>query len=234
MKPLISPPNLTERVYGAIVDEILDGTLEPGQHLVQEHLAAELGVSRQPIQQAMALLRADGLIEEAGRRGMTVARLDIARMRDHYEIRAVLDGYGARAAADAVASGRLNAASVAARFQAVLSDGVEAARSAAMRDQIRLDEEFHGLIYTFSGNAVLAETSNPNWRFLRRAMADVLRHAEPPQAIWDQHRMIAAAVTSGDAEQAETLAREHVRLASQLLSAALEERVTEATSKKAS
>ena len=59
-------PALGEQVYQAIVDEICDGTLEAGAHLVQEQLAARFGVSRQPVQQAMALLKADGLVEEAG------------------------------------------------------------------------------------------------------------------------------------------------------------------------
>ncbi len=53
---LQTAPSLTEQVYDAIVDEISDGRLAPGMHLVQEQLARRLGVSRQPVQQAMARL----------------------------------------------------------------------------------------------------------------------------------------------------------------------------------
>ncbi|NIR59688.1 MAG: GntR family transcriptional regulator, partial [Gammaproteobacteria bacterium] len=77
---------LAEQVYQAILDEICDGTLSPGAHLVQEQLAERLGVSRQPIQQAIALLKADGLVEEAGKRGVRVTPLDATAMRHHYEI----------------------------------------------------------------------------------------------------------------------------------------------------
>lgn len=228
MKPLDMFPSLTERVYGAILDEILDGVLEPGEHLIQEQLAADLGVSRQPIQQAMALLRADGLVEETGKRGLTVARLDSARMRHHYDVRAVLDGYGARSAASAVKSGTIASRNIESRARPLLEAGSTAVARGAVRDQIRFDEALHKLIYELSGNPILAETAEPNWRFLRRAMADVLRHAEPPQTIWNQHHAIMDAILSGDPEAAETLAKEHVQLAANLLSEALEERETEA------
>jgi DNA-binding GntR family transcriptional regulator len=224
MKPLETAPSLTERVYGAIVDDILDGVLAPGEHLVQEQLAADLGVSRQPVQQAMALLKADGLVEETGKRGLTVARLDPARMRDHYAVRAVLDGYGARAAARALAGRAVDAADFTARARAILSAGTAAVAAGSVRDQIRHDEAFHKLIYEFSGNPVLAETAAPNWRFLRRAMADVLRHAAPPGTIWLQHAAIVDAIASGDADRARTLAEDHVREAAALLSKALAER----------
>ena len=228
MKPLDMGPSLAERVYNAILDEILDGVLAPGEHLVQEQLAADLGVSRQPIQQAMALLKADGLVEETGKRGLTVARLDLTRMRHHYEIRAVLDGYGARTAAAAVKTGMIAVREFEARAQTILAAGASAVARGTVRDQIRHDEALHKLIYEFSSNPVLTETAAPNWRFLRRAMADVLRHAEPPQTIWDQHRAIIDAILSGDQEAAETLAKEHVRVAANLLSEALEEHASRA------
>ena len=188
IKPLDTTPNLTERVYNAIVDEILDGTLKPGQHLIQEQLAAELGVSRQPIQQAMALLRADGLVEETGRRGMTVTTLDVDRMRHHYEIRAVLDGFGARQAAGLCARDAGRARVFWMEAEVILTGGFTSVTAGHSSDQIRHDEMFHEMIYTRSGNPVLADTAGPNWRFLRRAMGDVLRHAAPPAAIWEEHQ----------------------------------------------
>ncbi len=92
-------PSLTDQVYNAIVDEICDGRVEPGTHFVQARLAERYGISRQPIQQAMARLKADGMVEELGRRGLFVAPLDPVRMRDHYGVRAALDGWPARTAA---------------------------------------------------------------------------------------------------------------------------------------
>ena len=83
MKPIETSPGRTELVYQAILDDIIDGALPPGTHLVQEQLAARLGVSRQPVQQAMALLKADGLVEQAPGRGLRVTSLNVELMQQH-------------------------------------------------------------------------------------------------------------------------------------------------------
>lgn len=221
MKPLDPATGLAERVYTAVLDDILDGALPAGTHLVQEHLASSLRVSRQPVQQAMALLKADGLVEEIGTRGVRVAALDLGRMQNHYDLRAVLDGYGARRAAARVQSGAVTAAKFKAQAKKILAAGVSAIRRGTVRDQIRQDEALHKLIYDASGNSTLEATAEPHWRFLRRAMADVLRHAAPPKTIWDQHSEIVEAIVTGDADLAGTLAEAHANVAATSLSDAL-------------
>ena len=94
MKPLVNAPSRTEQVYHAIRESICDCSLEPGMHLVQEDLAGTLGVSRQPVQQAMLLLKNDGLVVESGGRGLFVAPIDRESMEHHYQIRLVLDQLG--------------------------------------------------------------------------------------------------------------------------------------------
>ncbi|MDF1750855.1 MAG: GntR family transcriptional regulator [Alphaproteobacteria bacterium] len=205
-------------MYSAILDEILDGRLPTGAHLIQEQLATDLGVSRQPVQQAMALLKADGLVEEIGTRGLKVAALDFGRMNNHYDIRAVLDAYAARASAQRVRDQQINRAAVEERLGRILQAGRDAVRAASFSDQIRQDEAFHKCLYAYSGNAVLAESAEPHWRFLRRVMADVLRHAEPPPEIWDQHTEIAEAIVAGDPDLAQSLAQSHIDTAARKLS----------------
>lgn len=224
MKTLNVAPSLTDQVYRAIVDEIMEGRLLPGAHLVQEQLAAKLGVSRQPIQQAMALLKADGIVEEVGKRGLRVAKLDLGLMRCHYDIRLMLDGYAARGAADAVRSGTVDTAAARSEFDDILSTGAEAVRMQSVTDQIRYDQAFHKLIYDMSGNRVLRSTAEPNWRYLSRVMAEVLMHAETAQAIWDQHVAIMKAVLDGDTDKSGSLAEDHIRTASDSLTDALQRR----------
>jgi DNA-binding GntR family transcriptional regulator len=224
MKPLSQTAGLTERVYGAILEEILDGKLPTGAHLRQEQLAADLGVSRQPVQQAMVLLKADGLVEEIGTRGLKVAALDPRRMAHHYDIRAVLDEYAARSAARRVRDGEIDGAEVSDALNKILDAGTRAVAEGSFSEQIRRDEAFHKRVYEFSGNPVLLNTAEPHWRFLRRVMADVLRHAEPPPEIWDQHARIADAVVAGDPERAGRLARDHIETAARELSRSVAER----------
>ena len=69
LSQIASTPDLTEQVYQRLLYAICDGELAPGARLTQEELAAALGVSRQPILQALRLLKKDGFVSDAGRRG---------------------------------------------------------------------------------------------------------------------------------------------------------------------
>ncbi len=224
VKVLPPQPSLTQQVYEAIVEEICDGSLEAGAHLVQEQLAARFGVSRQPIQQAMALLKADGMVEEIGRRGLQVTPLDLALVRHHYDIRAALDGLAARAAAQRAAAVPGAASEIGLRGRAILKQGQSAVAAGDVAAQVRADAAFHGLIYESSGNPLLAGTAEPHWRFLRRAMGEVLRSVNAPQEIWRQHAGILGAIVGGDAADAERLAVEHDIVAARALCASLAER----------
>ncbi len=210
MRALRTAPGLAEQLYSAVLDEICDGALAPGAHLVQEQLAERFEVSRQPVQQAMALLKADGLVEDVGKRGLRVAALDLGRMQHHYEIRAALDALAARRAAERAQADAAVARDIGERGRAILADGARAVRDGAPREQIHHDEVFHKLIYEASGNPLMERTAETHWRFLRRVMGDVLRHAETPREIWRQHGEILAAVEAGDADLAEELARAHI------------------------
>jgi DNA-binding GntR family transcriptional regulator len=214
-------PGLAEQVYQAVLDEICDGRLPAGAHLVQEQLAERYGVSRQPVQQAMALLKADGLVEEVGKRGLRVTALDLARMRHHYEIRAALDGLAARTAAQRAMDDPAVAQEAKARGVKILEKGRHAVAQGATREQIRYDEDFHNLVYELSGNPLLPRTAESHWRFLRRVMGDVLRHAAPPPTIWQQHAAILEAIAAGDPALAEARATDHIRGAADLLAKAM-------------
>lgn len=214
-------PSLADQIYDAIVSEICDGRLAPEIHLVQERLAERFGVSRQPIQQAMARLKADGMVEERGMRGLFVTRLDPEKMQQHYDIRGALDGWAAKTAAQRLAGDPALAARVVAEGAAILEEGEAAIAAGNVAEQVRLDSAFHFMIYAASGNPMVATTAEPHWRFLRRAMYDVLRRAQAPKEVWRQHAAILEAVAAGDSGLAEERAGTHVELAATLLARVL-------------
>jgi len=219
MKAIRSAPSLTKQVYESVLDDICDDLLPAGAHLVQEQIAARLGVSRQPVQQAMALLKADGIVEERGRRGLFVARLDLRSMRHRYEIRALLDGLAARGAARRARDDGGAATEIERRGHAILLAADAAIEAGQTSKQVRYDQAFHKLLYEVSGNPFLASSAEPHWRFLIRVMHDVLRFAESPRAIWRQHREILDAVIAGNEDLAERLATDHVGVAAARLEA---------------
>ena len=71
-----STPDMVEQVYASLLDAISDGTLQPGARIMQEDIAEQLAVSRQPVLQALRLLRKDGFVLDAPGRGVLVAPLD--------------------------------------------------------------------------------------------------------------------------------------------------------------
>jgi len=218
MQTIRTIPGLADQVYQLVLDEICDGKLAPGAHLVQEKLAERYGVSRQPIQQAMALLKADGLVEEAGKRGLFVATLDLNLMHHHYQIRSALDVLAAKLAAQRMSRDKTLAQQMMKRGRAILDKGENARGKNQVREQIRHDEDFHYLIYEQSGNPLLQITAENHWRYLRRVMSDVLRQSSAPRVIWQQHREILEAVVSGDVRAATRLAQNHIENAADTLS----------------
>lgn len=204
-------PDLVDQVYGALLDAICCGELSPGHRLTQEELAETLAVSRQPVLQALRLLKKEGFVVDApmksaaqsGARGLMVAPLDAAMIARLYQVRSVLDGLAAGLAARAGA--RIDLAAI--------ERGRRIAAAGAVGPMIDADLEFHQLIYAASGNPLIAESAGRHWQHIRRAMGAVLQSAAARSAIWDEHAAIVAAIGRGDAAEAERLAREHCEAA---------------------
>jgi DNA-binding GntR family transcriptional regulator len=196
---IVSTPDLTEQVYQRLLHAICDGELASGARLTQEELAVALGVSRQPVLQALRLLKKDGFVSNAGRRGLRVAPLEAQAIVHVYEVRAVLDGLAARRAA--LAQAQLDAI--------VITAGRAAAAGQRVGLMIDADMQFHHVIYAAAGNPLIAETANQHWRHIRRAMGAVLQSVGLRQVVWEEHEAILQAINRGDADQAERLARQH-------------------------
>jgi DNA-binding GntR family transcriptional regulator len=211
MSHVQAQPTLVEQVVNAIVSEIVDGELPANSRLIQDDLARAYGVSRQPVQQALLLLRDRGLVREAAGRGLIVSPLDVDFVRNLYEMRAMLDGLAARLAAERGAER--------ARIEgpAYLDAGRAAVESGSLREQIEADMRFHAFINELSGNPLIGETTAPHWPYLRRVMGEVLRDdSQMPQTILNEHVAILDAVIAGDGARAATLSRDHISRAAKI------------------
>jgi len=223
MRTLLPQRTLVEQVYEAILSEISAGKFAPDCRLIQEELAESLGVSRQPVQQALLLLRSHGLLREAPGRGLMVAPLDTEYVRNLYEVRGVLDGLGSAKAAE-------RGCEIARKEgPAFIARGRAAVESRSIARMITTDMDFHFFLYGLSGNPLVAESTAPHWGYLRRVMGEVLLRGETPSQIWDQHEGILDAVIAADAPAAERLARAHISHASAALSARLSESTADAS-----
>jgi DNA-binding GntR family transcriptional regulator len=207
-----STPDLVERVYRTLLDAISDGSLAPGQRFTQEEIAAKLAVSRQPVLQALRLLKSDGFVQDANAgaavgtrgRGLVVAPLDAGWMCNIYQVRGALDALAARLAADK-------------RFRMdaqLIEQGRKAARGRNVKAMVDADLAFHGAIYAASGNPAIEQAARLHWNHLRRVMGAVLQQTRQREAVWDEHEAIARAMAVGDGERAARLIEQHSREAS--------------------
>ena len=204
MKIIAAQPTLVAQVRDAIVAEIAQGHLRPGERIIQERLAQELGVSRQPVQQALLLLSNQGMLQEAPGRGLIVAPIDPDYVRNLYDIRAMIEGLAFRRAAE------LNAACATRLGPALIQKGRQAVASGLMAKMITVDLEFHHLIHELSRNPLIAPTMEAQWVYTQRVMGEVLMRDGTPHKIWAEHEAMLCAVMDGDGDEAERLARLHI------------------------
>jgi DNA-binding GntR family transcriptional regulator len=205
MRPLNVKQTLVDQVVEAIVSEIVEGELASNARLIQDELARAYGVSRQPVQQALLLLRNHGLVREARGRGLIVSPLDAVFVRNLYEVRAMLEGLAARLAAErGVERAKKEGPECIAQGRAAVDNGT-------LSEQIAADLAFHKFLSELSGNPLIGETTAPHWPYMRRVMGEVLRDdAKMPKSIWDEHAAILGAVIEGNGDRAETLSRQHI------------------------
>ncbi|WP_375593115.1 GntR family transcriptional regulator [Algihabitans albus] len=228
MQPISSQPQLADQVYTALLDAIGSGRLAPGMPLVQERLAAELNVSRQPVVQALLLLKTQGFVEAAGRRGLQVARLDPQTARRVYAVRGALDRLAARAAAQTLtdtAANRTARRTAEERLQTPLEAGRQAVAEGRVPALIEADIAFHQTIYSLSDNPLIAQSAEVHWFHIRRIMGAVLRDHNQRNTVWREHQAIADAILAGDVERAGALAEAHVEAAAAMLIGRLEDRL---------
>jgi DNA-binding GntR family transcriptional regulator len=206
MRSLSAQPGLVEQAYDAILEAICDGQLAPRERLTQERIAEHLAVSRQPVGQALSLLKAQGFVRDAGRRGVMVAPVERKFVRAFYEFRGAVDALAAETGA-----GRASDA-LAARGRAIIAEGRAATATGPVGALAAADMAFHKWLYEVAGNPIVIDAMNHTWHHGRRAMSAVIGLDEDwPARIWDEHEAILEAVLEGDGPRAGELARAHVR-----------------------
>ena len=191
-----------EEAYRHIHAAIRMGHYRPGERLLPESVAAEIGTSRMPVREAMRRLATEGLVTIRPNRGVTVNGLNVVDMQEVFEMRAVLEGLAARLALpqmDETAIRRLED----------LLDRIDD-RSGIQPDWTTAHRLFHETLCAHSGRP----------RLLRQ-IASLHSVVEPHMRLWvvqvdrplsarADHQDLIDALRSGDAARCESTMRQHV------------------------
>ena len=207
LQKLDAAPDLVEKVYHALLDAISEGSLPAGTRLNQEEVAERLAASRQPVVQAMRLLKKDRFLLDAPGRGVIVAPLDAGEIAQIYEVRSALDALAARLASQHRA--RID--------PKILERGRKAAAGRSVKAMIEADTAFHNAVYAAARNGLLWQSAHVHWHHIRRAMGAALQASWLREVAWDDHEHIADAIARGDGEEAARLMNTHGAEASEYL-----------------
>ncbi|HEX6048866.1 MAG TPA: GntR family transcriptional regulator [Gemmatimonadaceae bacterium] len=199
----------------AIRDGILHGTYAEGEPLRQDALAAELGVSRIPIREALRQLETEGLVTFSPHRGAVVSILSLAEIEEVFDIRANLEPDLLRRAIPRLTTYQLDQA------DEILDRYAAALASADVSQWGELNWQFHSSLYAPAERpislSILQRLHQQSDRYLRMQLA--LTHGETRAN--EEHRAIAAAARAKDVKRACQLMREHISGAGRLLLAFL-------------
>lgn len=196
--------SFADQAEAALRRQILSGHRAPGDRLNEVEIAAELGVSRGPVREAMQRLARDGLVLVQPHRGSFVRNLKPDEIVDLYEVRIALECTAARLAAE-----RRSDADVTALAE-LLDSSAEAVAGDGDTPHYPAHLDLHELVAIVSGNARLHRAVvqiNQELKLVRAVSG--FRPERAPRALVE-HSDVVSAIVERDVEQAAELMRKHL------------------------
>jgi DNA-binding GntR family transcriptional regulator len=212
---------LEDQIYVRLRGLIVERRILPGERILVDHLADQMGVSRTPILNALRRLSQEGVVQLLARRGIYVRRYSKAEMARLFAVREVLEGLATRLAAARIGKDEVD------RFAEAFRAQDPAAHGAALRRYVELDRTFHLRLVEIADNDQLTAAMNSVNMRLFVWQDGVVR---PPAETIPEHVAILQALRGRDPDAGEAAMRTHIRRSLQQLErqAATEEEASEA------
>jgi DNA-binding GntR family transcriptional regulator len=183
--------NISEVAAEAVRAMIFDGRLAAGERVNEVHLAAQLGVSRTPLREALSGLVAEGALNARPRLGYFVRPFTVEEFSQLYDIRPLLDPEALRLAG-------LPGAKQVARLKS-LNAKLRGAKGVAA---IAIDDAWHMELLSGCPNAVLLNLISTMMQRTRRYELALMRERKNVSVATEEHDRVVAAVEAGDLEDA--------------------------------
>lgn len=196
---------LREAVQDAIRDGIVAGRYPQGERLLEDQLAQELDVSRNPVREALQGLATEGFVIIEPRRGARVASVSRERAVELFEVREVLEGLAARLAAERRTDAQL------AELRAIGAAGARLVEAGRLQDLPELNNRFHMALHAAAANTMLTEVLGRlgpviSWVYAHRVAARSTQS-------WSEHAALVEAIASSEPDLAHRLATSHIAAA---------------------
>jgi len=206
-----------ERIIELLREAIVSGDLKPGQSLIETEIAAQLGVSRAPLREAMQALSREGLLETLPYRGTIVRKLSLADIEELYSFRALLETFALRRIIEQPDPQHI----------ALLRTYFAAMLEAAQRNDVRAvnehDRDFHDALIELSGHRLLQESWQTVSLRVRQVMSLRNRQNRDLTRVAYNHIPIIEAIEARDLAHGEKLLLAHIASAGDLIAEMWEE-----------
>lgn len=195
---------LRDVVFNTLREAILKGDLKPGERLMELQLAAQLGVSRTPIREAIRMLEQEGLAVTMPRKGAEVAKMTLKGMEDVLEVRAALDELASQLACERMTEAQME------RLQARKADFEKSLATGNVKAIAEADVNFHDVIYEATGNPKLVNMLNNLREQIYRYRVEYLKDEKNYPKLIEEHEAIYQALIQRNKEAARVSIGEHV------------------------
>ncbi|MDT5067416.1 MAG: hypothetical protein QOK02_3571 [Mycobacterium sp.] len=199
--PLARPAPLREAVYDALTEMIISRELQPGTHLVESELATQLGVSRQPVREALQRLQTEGWVDLRPALGAFVHVPTDAEADQLLAVRTLLEAESARLAAQHASPQQVE------QLWDVQHTGEQALAADDQDGLVTANAALHAHVVAMSGNAVLADLIASVDRRVRWYYLPIARTRG--KDAWDEHAELIDAIARRDAGRAGDLMQRH-------------------------
>lgn len=206
-----SVPPGRERAYDYLKGEVLTDPAMQGQFINEQEIAAEIGVSRTPIREALLLLAAEELIQLVPQRGAYIAPVGGREITELFEIRGMIECYAARRALERTAVPL-------AAMQAEMQQQEQLVETGEAREFIDHDHRFHSALVAAVGNTMLVKNYDAlRARQIRAGIVALFRVQDRRREVLTEHQAIVDALTAGDDEAAASAITTHLATTQQIL-----------------
>lgn len=192
-----------EEIREQIIEDILNGRLQPGARIVETRIAQQFGVSQGPVREALRDLELFGFVVSSPFRGTQVRKITTEDLLEIYPIRAALEGVAARAAAVKIDDATL------AHLEELIGAMLKAAELNDHRAEADADHAFHHAIVKASGNHMLEHM----WQTMRLSITTCVTHSVTHRSlheIAERHWVVLEALRAHDPDRAEAAIRRHI------------------------
>ncbi|MDR8389704.1 GntR family transcriptional regulator [Aliifodinibius sp. S!AR15-10] len=194
--------DLTSWIHEELKSQILEHKLKPGQKIIQEEVAEDLGVSRTPLLKVLQILEAEFLVESKPRRGYYVREISNKEMIDVFDCREVLEGLAARLVAERANDSEIET------IKNCFSQFIESDGPINEEEYEKADQRFHSLISKVCNNKMLARLEMIGNVHILAYQKGLLR---PPEETLSEHKKIITALLNRNGEEAERAMRIHIK-----------------------